>query len=105
MKIDLDSMVSVSEASSRGVSRLVTEAEAGREWVILRGSKPAAAMIGMDRLRRLQQLEALECDMGYLMTAIGRLITESADAVDVDDVQAGLHLAPDDLITPQQQQP
>lgn len=100
MKIDLDSMVSVSEASSRGVSKLVTEAEAGKEWVILRGSKPAAAMIGMDRLRRLQELEAREHEMGYVMTAIGRLMTETTSAISVEDLQNELGLEPDDLITP-----
>lgn len=75
MKIDTDSMVSVSEANARGVSKLVSEAEAGKEWVILRGSKPAAAMIGMERLRRIRELEQFEQDADHFLTAACRVLT------------------------------
>lgn len=100
MKIDTDDMVSVSEASSRGVSRLVAEAEAGREWVILRSNKPAAAVISVERLQRLRQLEEREAGIGQIVTAVTRMLLESGAAVPVADLRAELGIAKDDLDKP-----
>lgn len=101
VQVDMDSLVSVSEVSSRGVSKLVTEAEGGREWVILRGSKPAAAMIGIERFRHLQELERLEHTVELLVTALGRLVTErDLDRHRLDEVLDELGLTDADLVTP-----
>lgn len=100
MKIDTADMVSVSEASNRGVSKLVAEAEAGREWVILRGNKPAAAMIGVSRLQRLRELEERESGMGLIATAITRMLIELERAKDVDEIQKTLGISDDELVEP-----
>ncbi len=100
MKIDTADMVSVSEANSRGVSKLVAEAEAGREWVILRANKPAAAVIGVSRLQRLRELEEREGGMGSIVTAITRMLIEHDKAKDVDEIQKHLGIPDDELIEP-----
>lgn len=100
MKIDMKDMVSVSEASTRGMSRMVAEAEAGREWVILRSNKPAAAVISVQRLQRLRELEEREAGIGEVVTAVTRMLLESQDAVSLDSLRAELGIAKGDLDRP-----
>ena len=49
-RIDTADLISISEATKRGVSALVREAEAGRQQVVVRNSKPVAAVVGKNRL-------------------------------------------------------
>ncbi len=100
MKIDSADMVSVSEANSRGVSKLVAEAEAGREWVILRANRPAAAVIGVNRLERLRQLEERESGLGYIITAFARMCFEGEHLIDADQLQKDLGIPDSELIEP-----
>ena len=50
-------VLSVTEASERGVAKLVKSADEGGTVIVERHHKPVAAVIGMDRLRYIEQLE------------------------------------------------
>ena len=50
MRIDTNDMISVSEVSRIGVSKLINEASEGREYILIKNNKPAAALVGMEKL-------------------------------------------------------
>jgi antitoxin (DNA-binding transcriptional repressor) of toxin-antitoxin stability system len=56
--IDPERMLPVSEANAKGVSKLVSEAEAGNETLLLRGGKPTAFVVGYERYRNLVESES-----------------------------------------------
>ena len=56
--IDAANMISFTEAGKRGLSALVREAEAGADQIVMRNNRAVAAVISIDRLEHLQQLEA-----------------------------------------------
>ena len=47
--------LSVSAASARGVARLVADAAHGDEVVVTRHHRPVAAVVGLERLRELEE--------------------------------------------------
>jgi prevent-host-death family protein len=61
--------VSVTEASRRGVARLVADAAHGTEVVIVRHGEPLAAVVGYDRYSELQRLRD---DLRDLALVLGR---------------------------------
>lgn len=71
----------IAEASRRGVSKLVADAEGGRPTILRPHSKPVAAVIGYQELVRLTGLErdlvvSHSCSRARLPTAAdGRLWT------------------------------
>ncbi len=48
MKINMEDLISVTEASRQGVSKLVREASSGRDLILIRNNKPAAAIVGIE---------------------------------------------------------
>lgn len=50
-------VLSVTEASSRGVAGLVKSVEQGTDVVVARHGRPVAAVVSMARLAELQELE------------------------------------------------
>ena len=96
MSVQLRDLMSVSEATTRGVSGLVQDAEQGRTRVILRHGKPAAAVVSIARLERTEELEE---DLMLLVTTLERLMADSGRRHSLDDVAAefGINLdGPDD---------
>ncbi len=83
--IDTADLLSISDASRLGVSRLVHEAEAGHEQVLLRNNKPIAAVIGMKRLEELQQMQEELLDLS--LTA-ARMLTAGPRRHGLDEVLA-----------------
>jgi prevent-host-death family protein len=83
--VDTADLISISEATKRGVSALVREAEAGHEQVLLRNNKPVAAVVGIERLEELQQLEE---DLIDLTMIAARLLTDGPERHSLDDVLA-----------------
>lgn len=83
--IDTADLISVSDANKKGVSGLIREAEMGREQVVLRNNQPVAAVVSMDRLERMQEIEATLLDVSL---GIGRLLTTSTRRHSLDDVLA-----------------
>ncbi|MQA16077.1 MAG: prevent-host-death family protein [Pseudonocardiaceae bacterium] len=97
MNTDTRDLISVSDASNKGVSKLVTEAENGRPQVLLRNSKAVAAIVDIDCMDRLQRLEELEDDMRLLSIALVRAAADSGRRYDLDDVLAEANIDPDSL--------
>ena len=74
LQASIDNLVSVSEASRRGVSWLAQQAESGQEKVILRNGKPVAAFVGLEILAAVKRAQVLEAELEQLSTLAGRLI-------------------------------
>jgi prevent-host-death family protein len=92
MNIDTNDMISVSEVSRIGVSKLVNEASEGREFVLIKNNKPAAALVGIEKLERLQRIEE---DVKLLAMAVVRAATDTGERVTLRDAAArfGIDLA------------
>lgn len=95
MKTDTRNLISVSEASNRGVSGLVADAESGTTQVIIRNSKPAAAVISIAELDRIEEVHE---NAVLLIAALARGVADSGARHDLDDVAAmfGVDLSDDD---------
>jgi prevent-host-death family protein len=81
--IDTDDLISVSEATKRGISGLIRSVESGREPVIVRNNLPMAVVIGIRKLERLQQLED---DLADLALVTARALTDTGGRPDLDDI-------------------
>ena len=75
--------VSVTDASARGVARLVADAAAGDEVVITRHHRPVAAVVGIERLRELDELAA---DLRDLALVIARTVDDRGRRTPLTDV-------------------
>lgn len=75
--------VSVTEASRRGVARLVADAAHGTEVVVERHGEPLAAMVSFARYAELQQLRA---DLRDLALVLGRAADDDGTRHGLDDV-------------------
>ncbi len=81
--VDTDGLISITEASKMGVAALVREVEHGRDRVLLRNSKPVAAMVSIERLNEWEDLEANLIDISLLLA---RALTSDGKTVSLDDV-------------------
>jgi prevent-host-death family protein len=97
MRIDLADLISVTDANNKGVSKLVNEASEGRQFVVLRNNKPTAAIVGVDKLERLGQLEELQDDMKLLAITLARTVTDSGERISLEDAAASLGIGLDEL--------
>ena len=97
MKVDTRDLISVSEANTRGVSKLISDAEDGRPQVVLRNSKAVAAIVDIHTMERLQRLDDLEDDLRLLSIALVRSAADSGRRYELDDVLAELGIDPDSL--------
>jgi prevent-host-death family protein len=75
--------LSVTEASRRGIARLVADAAHGTEVVVQRHGRPVAAIIGFERFTELEQLRD---DLRDLALVIGRAVGDDGRRTDLDDV-------------------
>lgn len=92
--IDTDDLISVTDAGNMGISALVADAESGRTRIILRHNKPAAAVVGLDRLRRMDEVEE---DLVLLVATVSRLITDNGKRHSIEDVAAEFGVDLDEL--------
>ncbi|MHA6624011.1 type II toxin-antitoxin system Phd/YefM family antitoxin [Pseudonocardia sichuanensis] len=97
MNVDTRDLISITEASNKGVSRLVADAEEGRPQVLLRNSKAVAAVVNIDSIERLQRIDELEDDLRLLSIALVRAAADSGRRFDLDDVLANAGIDPDSL--------
>ena len=72
-------------ASARGVARLVADAAHGDEVVVTRHHRPVAAIIGVSRLRELDELTA---DLRDLALAVARAADDDGRRTAFTDVAA-----------------
>ncbi len=81
--IDTSDLISISDASKLGVSGLIRQAEQGRDRVVLRNNKPVAAVISMERLGQLQELQEELLDISLVAA---RMFTTSEQRHSLDEV-------------------
>ncbi len=77
--------LSVTEAAERGVSAIVRAAGEGHDIVVERHGQAIAAVVGMQRLRELTDLEA---DLRSAALVLTRLATDDGRRTDLDEVIA-----------------
>lgn len=81
--VDTADLISVTEANKMGVSGLIKEAEDGHEHVVLRNNKPVAAVVSIDHLEELQEIED---DLIDASLAVARLIATGPERHSLDQV-------------------
>jgi len=92
--LESENFLSVTEANRRGISKLVSQAEHGQEFVIGRNSVPAAAIVGIERLSQIQRREE---DLSDLLLATARILTDDGNRTPFDDVLSMFDLSRTDL--------
>ena len=75
--------LAITEASRRGVSKLVSDAENGHATILRRHAEPVAAVISYRELQRLQTLERDLVDVALVLT---RSATDDGRRTRLDDV-------------------
>lgn len=88
MKIDTNDMISVADATRHGISKLVDEASQGRQLVVLRDNRPAAAIVDIKAMERLHRLDELEENLRIHAVALVRTLTDSGERYELGDVAA-----------------
>ena len=83
--VDTADLISISDATKRGVSALVRAAEAGHEQVVLRNNKPVAAVVSIKRLEQLQQVQE---DMLDVSLAAARMLASGPRRHSLDEILA-----------------
>jgi antitoxin (DNA-binding transcriptional repressor) of toxin-antitoxin stability system len=81
--VDTRELVSISDATKKGLSRLVRDAAAGHERILLRNNKPVAAVVSMQRLEELEQREE---DVRDIALGLARLLTAGEERISLDEV-------------------
>jgi prevent-host-death family protein len=94
VQINTDDLISVTDASRQGVSKLVSEASEGREIILIRNNRPAAAIVGIEKLERLQRLEE---DIKLLTVALVRSATDTGERVSLEAAAARFGIDLDEL--------
>lgn len=74
--------VSVTEAATRGVSKLVRDAERGEDVVVERHGKAVAAVVSM---RHLDEIRRLENDLHDSVLLLARVATDTGVRTDLDE--------------------
>lgn len=77
----------MTQAAERGVSAIVRAADEGREIVVERHGRAVAAIVGMQRLEALSELEA---DVRSAALVLSRLATDDGSRTTLDEVIASL---------------
>lgn len=87
-RVDTANIISISEATKRGVAKLAREAAKGKghEQILVRNNKPVAAVVGMDRLEEIDELERIEEDLLDIVLATSRMLTDKGKRYTLDDV-------------------
>lgn len=82
-----ESTLSVTDASKRGVSRIVADAESGAAIVVERRGEPAAVVVGM---KRMQSILEREDDLRSAVLVLSRAATDTGNRTSLDDVISAL---------------
>jgi PHD/YefM family antitoxin component YafN of YafNO toxin-antitoxin module len=90
MRIDTNDVISVTGASTQGLSKLINEASKGRRLIVFRNNQPAAAIVDIKTMERLQYLEELEEDLKLIAVTWARSLTGSGERYSLEDVAAEL---------------
>lgn len=77
--------LSVTDATKRGVAGLVADAEHGADLLVTRHHRPVAAVVGVDRLKEIEEAAA---DLRDLALVLARVVTDNGRRTSFDDVLA-----------------
>ena len=77
--------LSVTDATKKGVARLVADAEAGVSVVVERRGRPVAVVVGVPRMRTILERED---DLRSAALVLARMATDSGERTPLDDVIA-----------------
>lgn len=96
MQIDTDDMVTATEMN-RNASRYLTEISDGNRnmFVVMKDNVPTACIVGLERMKQLQQLEEREQDLKLLALSLVRVATDTGERHDLDDIIAELGIEED----------
>lgn len=87
-------VLSVSEASSRGVAGLLKDSEQGTDTVVERHGRPVAAVISIQHFGELRELEQ---DLRSAALVLSRAATDSGHRTDLDEVITAFGFTRDEL--------
>lgn len=88
MKVDTRKLISVADANTLGLSGLIKQAEADGERIIVRNSKPVAAVISIQKLEELEAVAEAEDDILDVALATARDLTGGEHRYSLDEVLA-----------------
>jgi prevent-host-death family protein len=87
-------VLSVTEASARGVAGLLKDSEHGTDTVVERHGRPVAAVVS---IRRFNELRELERDLRSAGLVLSRAASDNGQRTDLDDVITSFGLTPEEL--------
>lgn len=76
-------VLSVTDATRRGVSGLVADAEHGQDVIVARHAKPVAAVVSMKRFAEIRELEE---DLRDMILILAREAADTGRRTSLDDV-------------------
>jgi antitoxin (DNA-binding transcriptional repressor) of toxin-antitoxin stability system len=83
LAFDSTKTISVTDASARGVSGLLRDAEGGSDVIVERHGRAVAAVVGISRLAEIANLEA---DIRSAALVLARTADDDGARSDLDDV-------------------
>jgi prevent-host-death family protein len=89
-----ETSLSVSEATKRGVARLVADAEDGAGVVVARRGEPAAVVVGVARMRAILERED---DLRSAALVLSRAATDTGRRTSLDEVIGAFGFDRDEL--------
>ncbi len=95
MRIDTNDMVSATEVN-REAARFISEAQAGRNFVVMKNNQPVAWIVGPDAMERLQQVEEDQLDLKLLAVSLVRGMTDTGERYSLDEVASELGISEED---------
>jgi prevent-host-death family protein len=78
-------VVSVTEATTMGIAALVREAQSNGAMVVSRRGRPVAAVVSMERLHELDDLEG---DLRDIALVLARTFSDTGERTSLDDAIA-----------------
>lgn len=95
VNIPTGNIVGVTEVSGN-VSRYMADVADGQSFLVMKNNRPVAAIVNPGVLDRLQEIDEREEDLRLLCLALARILTDSGNRHDLDDVAAELGISLDD---------
>lgn len=90
----LTRVLSVTEASSRGVAGLLRDSEHGTDTVVERHGRPVGAVVSIQHFNEIREIEQ---DLRSAALVLSRAATDNGHRRDLDDVIAAFGFTRDEL--------
>lgn len=96
MKVDTRDLVNATDVN-KNAARYLREAAHGRDFVVLKNSKPTAGIVSMETLERVERISELEEDIRMLSIALVRTLTDDGRRHTLDDIARDLGIDASEL--------